>query len=153
MRFISFSILFAVFAILFHGVASADAPAPNVIALERYKSFHEEKAADMLKKSLQFRMQARFAFNKGDMDKYRELADVHKHVVLGHLFKHNDLEFHISSISKHQKKQKEARKRAKEAKTQKEKAEWNDIRTKHIACSAWHELESKFQAAGRIPSN
>ena len=64
MRLISFSILFAVFAILFHGVASADAPAQN----------QNPGAADNVGASHHFRLRARVAQSPQTRHLYHQKA-------------------------------------------------------------------------------
>jgi hypothetical protein len=129
MRFISFSILFAVFAILFHGVASADAPAPNPI-IQRIA------AGLSLQRSERARLQAIVSHSDNERAKNRDRAKLHKQNTLRQ-FKGEgqstekpriqDTASHVARVTEHQQDRAFALKmadNAMNAKSEEEKAEW-----------------------------
>jgi hypothetical protein len=120
MRFISFSILFSVFAILFHGVVAPNPIAPNPIAPNLIALRHK-LATESLKKSWRFHLQARVS--SGD-EKIAQLAESHKQYTLGYLGKKQSPEFHIARAAEHRDNSRHALEMAKNAKSEEERKKW-----------------------------
>ena len=90
-----------------------------------------------MRKSLHFRMRARLTRSEKKQGDFQRISDEHKEVAItSHRGKNRT--FHDRSIIDHQNKQKEAHEKAAQAKNPEEKAKWDKIRKKHIACSEWH---------------
>ncbi len=161
MRFISFSILFAVFAILFHGVAAnantANANAANAntanantananVSQPRSqrpgKSKHQD-AANTLRKSRDAQERARNSQGE-EKAKYEQLAKKHKeaaHALLKDQGKKEDPATHLKRAQNNLACQKKHLENAKNAKTVKERQYWNN-RAKSSA--TWAELHQSL---------
>ena len=163
MRFISFSILFAVFAILFHGVAAnanaanantANANAANAntanantananVSQRRPSPSKHQDAANTLRKSRDAQERARNSQGE-EKAKYEQLAKKHKeaaHALLKDQGKKEDPATHLKRAQNNLACQKKHLENAKNAKTVKERQYWNN-RAKSSA--TWAELHQSL---------
>jgi hypothetical protein len=147
MRFISFPILFAVFAILFHSVASVDAPAlrlrvglPPPRAPNTIDPRHLDRAKASLRMSEHSRLQTLVSSGQ-ERENHEELRKLHKQNLLGYLGKQQSPWFHEIQVKKNQLKAEHALQMAERAQSPQEKAKWTATADQH---KAWAEMRKRL---------
>jgi len=146
MRFISFSILFAVFAILFHGVASADAPAQNA----QNDPFQDPKVADSLRRSHHSRLRAKVGSSFEDCEGHSRDAEYFRMETIGRLRHNTDREqraaFHRGKVDGYRRKLNLAQEIQKNVKNRMTKQKWKRDANKH---ADYMEMREKLALEGR----